>query len=202
MTGNGMVLFKIHGSSDRLDEHMILTRRDYRFHYRVNLPMFTEVRRILEKRHPLFLGFGHRDPEISRLVDDAIHEYEKNLDPKLPPVDWPQFYSLQFDMEQHISEVYAARGIVALRPPAVATQYSDVKTKALAVSLIDLVVAKQRDLHTQESLRGYLLDAMKGIAIPLLKALDTLSLSVGDAIINLSGSPNTDSLQNSVCGNR
>ncbi|AEG02017.1 SIR2 family protein [Methylomonas methanica] len=198
ITGNGTILFKIHGSSDRLDEHMILTRRDYRFHYRVNLPMFTEVRRILGKCHTLFLGFGHRDPEISRLVDDVIHEYEKNLNPKQPPIARPQFYSLQFDMKQYTSEVYAARGIVALKPPAIATEYTDVKTKALAVSLIDLVAAKQRNLHTQESLEGYLRDAMNSIAIPLLEAVEKLSGSIADAIVNLSGPQNTDSLQ-SLC---
>lgn len=198
IAGGGTVLFKIHGSADRLDEHMILTRRDYRFHYRVNRPMFDTVRGFLETKHTLFVGFGHRDPEISRLIDDAIHEYEKHLDPRDPPEDRPQFYSLQFDMKSHTTEAYAARGIVALDPPAVATEFKDLKTKALAVALLDLVAARQRNLHAQESLDGHLKDALASISVPLVDALDSLSNHVPEAVKSLAGPPCKGTLQ-TVC---
>jgi len=195
MKGSGTVLFKIHGSADRLDEHMILTRRDYRFHYRVNLPMFDAVRGILETKHTLFLGFGHRDPEISRLIDDAIHEYEQPKKKRKQPNARPQFYSLQFDMKSHTREAFAARGIVALNPPAVATAYDDIKTKALAVSLFDLVAARQRNLHAQESLDQHLQNALRSISVPLKAALGKLSRAVPSAKHNLKGARDTGALQ-------
>ena len=196
--GSGTILFKIHGSADRLDEHMILTRRDYRFHYRANRPMFDAVRKLLEIKHTLFVGFGHRDPEISRLIDDAIHEYEEKLNPRDPPEDRPQFYSLQFDMKSHTTEAFAARGIVALNPPAVATEFDDIKTKALAVALLDLVAARQRNLHARESLDTHLSDALRTISSPLMDALDKLSAFVPQAQEILLGPQGSDALQD-IC---
>jgi|GEM_PF-4059121 len=192
--GGGTILFKIHGSSSNLDEHMILTRKDYRFHYRVNRPMFDEVLEVMETQHTLFLGFGHKDPEISRLVDDAIHDYEKPKS-KGKKRARPQFYSLQFDMKTHTTEVYAARGIVALRPPAVATEFEDVKTKALAVSLVDLLAAKQRNLHDKESLDPLLQRAIGAVSTPLSNALNTLSAETPACINNLAGSQHRELLQ-------
>jgi hypothetical protein len=173
-SGRNSVLFKIHGSSDRPDEHMILTRRDYRYHYRANRLMFDRVRTILTEMHTLFLGFGHRDPEVTRLVDDAIHEYERGALSAVGAIVKPQFYSLQFDMKQHTAEVYAARGIVALRPPAVPTAFDDVRSKALAVALVDLIAARQRRLHERESLDGHLANALCSVAAPLTDALQVL----------------------------
>jgi hypothetical protein len=73
---SGAVLFKIHGCVTKESEHLILTRRDYRHHYRANLKFFLTIIRLLRERHTLFVGFSHRDPEVSRLVDDAIHQFE------------------------------------------------------------------------------------------------------------------------------
>jgi len=139
---------------------MILTRRDYRFHYRVNNEPFDSVRDMLQTKHTLFLGFGHKDPEVTRLVDDAIHKYEKDLDPKEPPEHRPQFYSLQSDMKEHTPEVFAARGIVALNPPSVITEGDDIRTLALGISLADLLAAKQHNLHAKESLDSHLNEAV------------------------------------------
>ena len=175
------VLFKIHGSSDRADEHMILTRRDYRYHYRANKAMFTQVREILSGHHTLFLGFGHRDPEVSRLVDDAIHEYERIPDSTSDGSFKPQFYSLQFDMKQHTSEVYAARGIVALRPPIVATAFSDIRSKALAVALVNLLAARNHNFHEQQSLEKHLETALQKVAGPLANGLTELGGALSEA---------------------
>lgn len=75
----GTILYKIHGSSslDRADEHMILTRRDYRNHYRRNENFFDGIREHLRTKHTLFVGFSHKDPEVSRLVEDAIYDFEQ-----------------------------------------------------------------------------------------------------------------------------
>jgi len=175
------VLFKIHGSSDRADEHMILTRRDYRYHYRANASMFEQVRRVLTNYHTLFLGFGHRDPEVSRLVDDAIHEYERSAGSANGKSIKPQFYSLQFDMKQHTSEVYAARGIVALRPPVVATAFSDIRSKALAVALVNLLGARQHNFHERQSLDTYLQTALDKVSKPLANGLRILGTALTEA---------------------
>jgi hypothetical protein len=99
--------------------------------------MLQFVRYVLGKRHTLFLGFGHRDPEISRLIEDVIFEAENQT----PPVALPGFYSLQFDMLQKTPEVFAARGIVALQPSLVLVPSTGVDTRAcsLAEGLIDLL---------------------------------------------------------------
>ena len=48
----------------------------------------------LGSRHTLFLGFSHRDPEVSRIIEDVIFTAEN----KRPPSTIPGFYSLQFDI--------------------------------------------------------------------------------------------------------
>jgi hypothetical protein len=168
------VLFKIHGTADRQDEYMILTRRDYRFHYRVNDKLFEVIRKLLRERHTIFVGFSHRDPEVSRLVEDAVYDYEKSKPNKAMADPRPQFYSLQFGMSAHAPEVFAARGIVALSPPAVTTSIEHVKTKALGVALSDLIGAKQYDLHSKVALDQELRDAMEEISKEIADALNAL----------------------------
>ena len=170
------ILYKIHGSSERRREHLILTRRDYRFHYRANHGLFSKIRELLKTKHTLFLGFSHKDPEVSRLVEDAIYEFETSKKHPVPTGPRPQFYSLQFDMRAHTPEVFAARGIVALTPPVLPTSFENVKTQSLAISLCDLIGAKKSDLHSKVSLDGLLRDSMHKIVDDInsrLRIMDT-----------------------------
>ncbi len=179
------VLFKIHGSSDRHDEYLILTRKDYRFHYRTNVNLFECIKHLLLEQHTVFVGFSHRDPEVSRLVEDAIYEYEKKK-PKDPLAEpRPQLYSLQFDMSSHAPEVFAARGIVALWPPAVSTSIEHVRDKALTVALLDLLGAKQFDLHSKVSLDAELKETIKKISEEIAEGLDALRRHTSDALTSL-----------------
>jgi hypothetical protein len=130
-------LFKVHGCADKKNEQLILTRSDYRRHYRSNQKFFeTLVEKIFTTNHMLFLGFSHKDPEISRLVEDSIWSWEKDKDHKLQP----NFYSLQFDMTSITPEIFAARGIVALNPPILIPKESkiDMRSYCLAHALVDL----------------------------------------------------------------
>jgi SIR2-like domain len=135
------VLFKIHGSADRRDEHLILTRRDYRTHYRFNDGFFKRIKQLLSENHVLFVGFSHRDPEVSRLVEDIIYDYEnpRKGTPKAKP---PHFFSLQFSMLSHTPEIFAARGIVALQPKIVEAVFEDARSLGLACALCELITRK------------------------------------------------------------
>jgi hypothetical protein len=128
---------KLHGSVARGGEHLILTRSDYRRHYRSNPLMLEFVRYILGMRHTLFLGFSHRDPEVARIIEDVIFTAES----KQPPATIPGFYSLQFDMLLKTPEIFAARGIVALQPSLVLPSGpdSDIRGCSLAQGLADLI---------------------------------------------------------------
>jgi len=167
------ILYKIHGSADRESEHMILTRKDYRSHYRINNDMFLNIRKLLKEKHIVFLGFSHNDPEVSRLVDDAIFEFEKNKNRKSADPR-PQFYSLQFDMKDHTPEIFAARGIVTLKPPIVKSPLEQVKTKSLAIALSDLLIAQTYDLHESASFDKELRQAENEISKELEKGLTAL----------------------------
>lgn len=173
------ILFKIHGcvkKSEDENEYLILTRHDYRFHYRTNKKMFDAVKKLLREKHILFVGFSHKDPEVSRLVEDAIYDYEKEkakansaiIDPR------PQFYSLQFGMSSHTPEIFAARGIVALQPPPIMTALSNVKSTALAVALTDLIGAKQHDLHSKVTLDQKLRETIEILSKEITDAINTL----------------------------
>ncbi|HWM24064.1 MAG TPA: SIR2 family protein [Chthoniobacterales bacterium] len=179
----GSVLFKIHGCVSRLDEHLILTRRDYRHHYRANAEFFNLLIELLRKRHTLFVGFSHRDPEVSRLVDDAIHQFENN--PHHRTTEWPQFYSLQFDMRSHTPEIFAARGIVALTPPSVLpADPATIRSHALAAALSDLILSKTLALHTDTEARldVDLSSVISQIEDPLNEGLDALARENGNAL--------------------
>jgi len=133
---HGCFIIKLHGSVGKKGEHLILTRSDYRRHYRSNTLMLDLVKYLLGSRHTLFLGFSHRDPEVSRIIEDVIFSAEN----KRPPETIPGFYSLQFDMQQKTPEIFAARGIVALQPPLVlsTSPASDVRNFQLSQGLTDL----------------------------------------------------------------
>ncbi len=143
------ILYKIHGCINRTDETLILTRKDYRIHYRANRELFKKLRQLLCAQHTVFIGFSHRDPEVSRLVEDAIYDYENE---ESPSSNRPQIYSLQFNMSAHAPEVFAARGIVALKPPIVNYEQEHLRTYALSVALIDLIAGKHCKIHEQLAL--------------------------------------------------
>ena len=169
------ILFKIHGCVSRLDEHMILTRRDYRYHYRRNNKLFERIRELMRSKHTIFLGFSHRDPEVSRLVEDAIYHFEQGRDDKAAQANKPNFYSLQFDMRAHTPEVFAARGIVALTPPPdIRAPLDSVKTTSLAIALIDLLGAKQYNLHKAVALDIILQQATEAIGEPIARQLEKI----------------------------
>ena len=178
-------MFKIHGSSNRDDEYLILTRGDYRFHYRTNEQFFGRIKDLLRKSHTIFVGFSHRDPEVSRLVEDAIYDYEKAKPQDRLADPRPHFYSLQFDMSSHTPEVFAARGIVALQPPSVSTAIEHVQDKALAVALVDLLAAKQFDFHSKVSLDAELKETIARISKELVEGLDALRGHASDAVASL-----------------
>jgi hypothetical protein len=161
------VIFKLHGSVDRKDEELILTRSQYRRHYRSNTKLFDAIRALLGTSNTLFLGFGHRDPEITRLVEDVIHSYESQTETDSHPdtASRPAFYSLQFDMRERTPEIFAARGIVALRPPVeiTVTSETDPRTRSLARSLIDMLGAKASDQHRRLDIDAALTQALKRI---------------------------------------
>ena len=195
------ILFKIHGSADRDDERLILTRRDYRYHYRTNDSLFTEIRRLLREKQTLFLGFSHKDPEISRLVEDVIYDFEKSQKLQSAPGSRPHIYSLQFEMNAHTPEVFAARGIVALTPPVISTSSGNLKTQSLAIALTDLIGAKEKNLHEQVSLDHALRKAIDDIYGEIKKNSEIISnyhKSAESTIaeITLKGSANTDWLSN------
>lgn len=143
-------LFKIHGCVNRETEQLILTRKDYRLHYRSNEKFFNQIRELLKHYHVLFVGFSHKDIEVTRLVEDAIYIYEKELLTTSSP-NQPNFYSLQFDMLSHTPEIYAAKGIVALEPP-ITTITGDYRSNALNTALADLLLADSYLLHSKVSL--------------------------------------------------
>lgn len=180
------LLIKIHGSADRRDEQLVLTRRDYRHHYRSNAKLFDMLRHLLAEGHVLFLGFSHRDPEVSRLVEDAIFRYEKNQLKKHTALKRPHFYSLQFNMMAHTPEVHAARGLVALRPPVLKRTAKDSRSTALSLSLAELVMAGDRDTHRRIRLDDELTQYADRVGRPLTSALAVLEKFDSNALAKLS----------------
>lgn len=178
------LLIKLHGSVEKNEEHLILTRRDYRSHYRFNDNLISAVRTYLQSRHTLFVGFSHRDPEASRLVEDAIYAFEN---PDKRPMDVspglrPHFYSLQFNMLRHTPEIFAARGLVALAPPVSASTVGDVRSIALSNAVGQLIVAQYEGIHEKESLDRPLQESADQIATPLSQGLDMLKHRKDDAL--------------------
>lgn len=196
----GSILLKIHGCVSRGKEQLILTRRDYRTHYRANEGFFKLVRTVLHNYHVLFLGFSHKDPEVSRLVEDVIYDYERDVRDKVtPPPPPPHFYSLQFDMRSHSPEVFAARGIVALKPPLVPTTTAgDARSTALSTALCDLDAAASYRLHESASLDTLMRDCLGQLADDINRALTVLSTFAGSAVEAAQGKRGTAWLQVAV----
>jgi hypothetical protein len=185
-------IVKLHGSIERRGEHLILTRSDYRRHYRSNQLMLRLVRYALRTRHTLFLGFSHRDPEVARIIEDVIFEAE-NLKSS---VAVPGFYSLQFDMLQRTPEIFAARGIVALQPSLVlsATPGADVRSCSLAQGLADLTENADVRLDEALSLDEGLHTVSHAIALELRGILGQLESRTHAALTALQTNADSDAL--------
>jgi hypothetical protein len=168
--GDQIVLLKIHGCANRDDEELILTRSQYRRHYRTNTLLFEAVRELMLTKHMLFMGFSHRDPEISRLVDDAIHKYRDK------GTKAPEFYSLQFDMKDRTPEVFAARGMLALRPPVSLSEPEglDYRAAGLYKALIDICAGMDSDVHKALDLDAELRDCINQLQTAVSSAKATL----------------------------
>jgi len=167
---NHSVLFKIHGCAERNDEQIILTRTEYRRHYRYNQELFSEIKKAMSERQILFLGFSHSDPEVTRLVEDIIWKYESGLNQNEECKSKPNLYSMQFNMLSHTPEIFAAKGIVALNPPVVES-----KSEALCVSLCDLIGAANEKFHDTLAIDDVLVEITKKINDEFKKALIVIS---------------------------
>lgn len=176
-----VIILKIHGCASRHGEELILTRSQYRRHYRTNTSLFEAVRKLMLKNHMLFIGFSHRDPEITRLVDDAIHQYEKYN------TQAPEFYSLQFDMKEKTPEVFAARGMLALRPPVSLSEPAefDYRTAGLSKALVDFCAAMDSNVHESLDLDAELKKSINEIEIEISNVMSKLSLAAVEIADNL-----------------
>ncbi|MEI7748715.1 MAG: SIR2 family protein [Chlorobiaceae bacterium] len=174
------IILKIHGCASKDDEEMILTRSQYRRHYRTNTQLFDAVRDLMLQKHMLFIGFSHRDPEITRLVDDAIYKYENNN------TQAPEYYSLQFDMKEKTPEVFAARGMVALRPPISLTEpkYFDYRTAGLSKALVDFCAAMDSKAHETLDIDTELRNGIAEIELEVSKAMKILSDAASQIELN------------------
>lgn len=188
---NRSFLLKIHGSIDRPDELLILTRSGYRYHYRANREFFKVIIHLLSKYHILFTGFSHRDPEVTRLVEDVIFEYEKKSMNRENDIQEPNLYSLQFSMRLHTPEIFAARGILALSPPVVNLIVKDVRSLSLAQALCDLISAADTNFHKTLSLDEILEKFAQQLVAELEVGLKKLEEYSGRAAEILTGSKDT-----------
>lgn len=171
-----VIILKLHGCASRHDEELILTRSQYRRHYRTNTVLFEAVRELMLQKHMLFIGFSHRDPEITRLVDDAIHKYEKSN------TQAPEYYSLQFDMKEKTPEVFAARGMLALRPPMSLSEPAefDYRTAGLSKALVDFCAAMDSKAHESLDLDVELRQSIDGIEKEISGVMTELSNAAKD----------------------
>ncbi len=176
-----VILIKMHGCITKPNEHLILTRGDYRRHYRNNPLMQRLLCKIMSTRQTVFLGFSHSDPEIGRLVDDVVHTYETSVDSApsadQPPTVAPGIYSVQFDMLQSTPEIFAARGIVALPPPIPqlrAGDKTDPRSRALGQGLMDLIASTESEFAHNISLDT-----------PLMEVCGFLEGRIADALSEL-----------------
>ena len=194
----GTVLLKMHGCVTRAKEQLILTRRDYRTHYRSNEKFFALVRKLLRDYHVLFLGFSHKDPEVSRLVEDVIYDYERASHNDVEASPAPHFYSLQFDMRSHSPEVFAARGIVALKPPITQIKTGDLRSLGLVTALCDLDGGATFEVHKKASIDSLLRDCLKQIDKDIYSALTSLGSFVDKAILTAQGNGDASWLTDAV----
>ncbi len=129
---NQPIIVKIHGCALKRDEHLVFTRSDYRTHYRANDLFFRNIRELLSRRHVLFIGFSHTDPEVGRLLEDAMYLHEERLahahngtDIHKAMADSPHLYSTQLQEKAFTRDLFAAQGITPIIIPQLPKHYSN-----------------------------------------------------------------------------
>lgn len=177
------VVLKMHGDAGSPIPQLILTRSDYRRHYRANSKLFELIKDLMRSSVIFFLGFSHRDPEVSRLVDDMVFRFESRYYDSVPR----PLFSLQFDMRQRTPEVFAARGIVALRPATMlSTLAADaIRSASVSVELIELLIAITDDSHAQIDLEPQLRSAVDTIVDDVQDAMTILASGKDDVLAAL-----------------
>lgn len=178
------VLIKMHGDAGGAIPQLILTRSDYRRHYRANAKLFELIKDLMRSSVVLLLGFSHRDPEVARLVEDMVFRFETGLYPDAPR----PLFSVQFDMRQRTPEVFAARGIVALRPPALFTTLGADAARSLSISteLIELLFATTDVAHDAVDLEQKLGTAVDEIETEVSGTMGVLKRAKQSVVDNLS----------------
>jgi hypothetical protein len=180
-------LFKIHGSAGRVDELLVLTRSEYRRHYRVNSAIFDEIRTLIQTRPTVFTGFSHTDPEIGRLIDDVIFHYEQRASGKLDPS--PDLFNIQFENDYVTTERFAAKGMVSLNVRLVTRPDVDPRTGGVCESIAELVDAtysRMDDVTSVDDELGILLDPIRK---DLDRAIDQLKKVVAEIATALKRNP-------------
>lgn len=185
-TGWRPVVIKMHGDAGSEIPQLILTRSDYRRHYRANSKLFELIKDLMRSSVVFFLGFSHRDPEVSRLVDDMVFRFESGYYDTTPR----PLFSLQFDMRQRTPEVFAARGIVALRPPTMLTSLAPdaIRSASVSVELIELLIATTDNSHSKIDLEPQLRAAVKAIVDDVEEAMHILADGKDEVLAALSDS--------------
>ncbi len=166
-------IYKIHGSANRLDEMLVLTRSDYRKHYRANDAMFSEIGKHLLIRPTLFTGFSHTDPEVGRLIDSVIYEFERQRSTG-SILDGPSFYNMQFENTYVVNERFAAKGMVSLTVRMAEGAVADVRTGGVASSLAELADATGNEMDLVTSLDADLANFVTAVSGSFKAAIEAL----------------------------
>lgn len=172
--GNDNKLYKIHGSAERVDELLVLTRSDYRRHYRANEQLFDELKNLMATKSTLFTGFSHTDPEVARLIDDIIYTYERELEHAADGSKAPEFYNMQFEDSFVANQRLAAKGLVSLNVRLAEGLQEDVRTIGVAESIADLVDAATTGMDEETALDDELDSLVDYIRRDLMGAIDEL----------------------------
>jgi hypothetical protein len=101
----------------------------------------------------------------------VIFDYEKSNSDLAANIQEPNLYSLQFNMRLHTPEIFAARGILALNPPAVTPNVKDIRSLSLAQALSDLIGAANKSFHEDLSLDDILEKSAKQLVLDLENSL-------------------------------
>ena len=171
--GSDHVLYKIHGSASRTDEMLVLTRSDYRQHYRANSMMSDKIKLLLGENPTLFAGFSHTDPEVGRLIDDVIYDFERRR-LKDNRAAGPSFYNMQFENTYVVNERFAAKGMVSLTVRMADGISSDVRTGGVAASLAELADATGNKMDRATSLDADLARLVEAVSSSFQTAIAAL----------------------------
>jgi len=183
-------IIKIHGCVSRKDEMLVLTRSEYRQHYRLNFDLFENVRVLIGQRPTVFIGFSHTDPEVGRLIDDVIYRYEKDAALGLTPSS-PDLYNMQFENNYVTNERFAAKGMVSLSVRLLDDLTLDARTGGASEALAELVDASDVGMDGTTSVSTDLSSFMGPIKADLIGAISELE-SKAPAISALIAATPTD----------